>query len=153
MHNTYKIAIVYFILFSILLLISALMIFSTKMGFSPLGVSDYYLGNEEKFMQAKSLSGLLKVSFPHIFSLALFAMVLLHFVYFTSHKNTKSLRYLIVLTYLTIFVELISGFVLLLGVPLFAFIKLISMVLMLLLFFIMFWMILSSILLQKDQNS
>ncbi len=152
MHNSYKVSIIYFVFFSILLLVSAFMIFATKIGFSPADISSYYLGNEEKFMQAKSFSGLLKVIYPHIFAMALFTMVLLHFVYFTNYKKSKIFQYLIISTYLTILLEIFSPFAILQGATLFAIIKLISMLCMFILFFFIFWLLLKSILIQKNQN-
>ena len=152
MQNSYKIAIVYFILFSVLLLVSALMIFAVKVGFSPMDIFNYYAGNEDMFIQVKSFSGLLKVSYPHIFAIGLFSMVLLHFVYFTSFARNKLFRYLIIFTYISILLEFLSPFGIILGSSLFASVKLISFVFMFLLFFFIFWLLLHSILVQKSQN-
>jgi len=152
MHNSYKIAIIYFILFSILLLISALMLFATKIGFSFVNITNYYLGNQELFMRAKSFSGLLKVIYPHIFSITLFGMVILHFIYFTSFAKTKLFKYLIILTYLSIFLEILSSFFIIFGAEFFSSIKLISFILMFILFLYSFWILLHSILIQKSQN-
>jgi len=152
MHNSYKLAIVYFIIFSGLLLVSAFMIFEHKIGFDAKSISLYYLGDEAKFIQAKTISGLLKVVYPHIFSIGLFAMVLLHFIYFTSFKKHKFFNYFIVGSYTIILLEIFSPFALLLSITIFASIKLISFVMMFLLFIIMFWLILHSIATQKIQQ-
>ena len=152
MHNTYKLSIIYFIFFSILLLASALMIFVTKIGFSLDAIYIYYLGDEANFIQAKTIAGLLKVVYPHIFSIALFSMVLLHFIYFTSFKKNRSFKYLILLTYISVILEISSPFGLLLGVSFFAAIKLISFIMIFILFLYMFWLILNSILSQKNQQ-
>lgn len=153
MHNTYKLAVVYFVFFSFLLVASAFMIFFTKVGFSFEGVSHYYLGNELEFIEAKTISGLLKVVYPHTFSIGLFAMILLHFVYFTSYRKSKNFNRLILLTYLSISLEVFSPFFLLLGVSIFAGIKLISFVLMFVIFIYLFWLILNSILTQKTSTA
>lgn len=152
MHNTYKLSIVYFVFFSILLLASALMLFLTKIGFSVESITYYYLGNEEAFIQAKTITGLLKVVYPHSFAMGLLAMVLLHFIYFTYYKKQRIFLQLIFLTYLLIFIEIISPFILVLGIQLFAFIKLISFVLMFIVFFFLFWIILNSIIGQKTRK-
>jgi len=149
MHNTYRLAIVYFTLFSILLLVSAFMLFFTKIGFSIEDINTYYIGNEAKFMHAKTLSGTLKVLYPHMFSIALFSMVILHFVYFTKFNNSLYFRYLIILTYLSIFLEIFSGFFMILGISMFAFVKLASFISMFIVFLFLFWLILHSILSQK----
>ena len=152
MHNTYKLSIVYFIFFSALLLSSALMLFLTKIGFGIEAITNYYLGNEPSFIQAKTLAGLLKVVYPHIFSIGLLAMVLLHFIYFTSFKKNHKFKYLILVSYLAIFLEIFSGFFIILGATIFAFVKLVSFILMSILFLYMFWLILDSILNQKSQK-
>ncbi len=152
MHNSYKLAIIYFIFFSLLLLISAFMLFEYKLGFDAKSISHYYLGNELTYTQPKTISGLLKVVYPHIFSIGLLGMVLLHFIYFTSFRRTKMFKYLIVGAYTTFFVEIVSPFFLLLDIKVFATIKLISFILMFILFISMFWIILHSIVTQKNQQ-
>lgn len=128
MTQAYKGAIIYFILFSILLVISAALLFEHKIGFSTQAILDYYLGNEEQFISAKSAGGILKIILPHIFVFGLFVMVILHFLVFTNHRNTTQIKNLIYLTFLVALIEIISPYVIIFGADIFAYIKLFSFI-------------------------
>ena len=145
MTKAYKYAIVYFLLFSILLVISGIMLFEHKIGFSVQGVSEYYLGSEEKFMVAKSSTGILKIVLPHIFAFALFSMVLLHFLIFTKHRDTAHSKALIYLLFSSAALEIFSPFMILLGAEFFVFIKIASFVLFESLVIYIAWLLLNSI--------
>ncbi|MEN4053196.1 MULTISPECIES: hypothetical protein [Sulfurimonas] len=126
LHKAYRYAIGYFLLFSILLLLSSAMIFADKIGFSYESVLHYYLGNEATFTPAKTYTGLLKIILPHIFAFGLFVMVVLHFVIFTKKRNTKEITFIILLTFLSAFLELFSPFLILMGFSFFVYMKIIS---------------------------
>ena len=145
MQKAYKYSILYFLLFSILLLISSVLLFEEKIGFSVSGVLDYYLGNEEKFITAKSTAGVLKIILPHVFVFALFVMVVLHFLIFTKHKHTQKMKWLIYVSFFISFSELFSPLLILYGLEFFAYIKLVSFVLFELLFLYLFWLLFESI--------
>jgi hypothetical protein len=125
-NKAYKVAISYFLLFSLLLLVSGAWIFMDKIGFSYQSVLTYYLGNEAAFQAAKTYTGLLKTILPHIFAFGLFVMVVLHFAIFTKKRNTKELTLLIYLAFVTAFLELVSPFMILAGFDSFAYLKIIS---------------------------
>ena len=145
MQKAYKYSILYFLLFSLLLLGSSALLFSQKIGFSYEGVLDYYLGSEELFMMAKSNAGLLKIILPHIFGFALFFMVVLHFLLFTKHNKTKQFKFLIYSTFFVGILELFSPFFILSGFEFFAYIKLISFFLLESLLLYIFWLLLNAI--------
>ena len=121
------------------------MLFEDKIGFSYQDVSDYYLGNEEKFIVAKSLSGFLKVILPHIFGFGLFVMVALHFVIFTTTNKSNYFRYFIIITFFVSFLELFSPFFIIYGVSFFTYIKLFSFLLFQLLILAIVWILFFSI--------
>ncbi|MEA2099313.1 MAG: hypothetical protein U9P72_04200 [Campylobacterota bacterium] len=124
MIEAYKEAVVYFILFSLLLLASSVVIFEHKIGFSKEGVLNYYLGNEELFIPAKSGAGIFKIILPHIFVFGLFAMVILHFVIFTKQKTkTKNLAYLL---FISAFLEIFTPLLIINDFHSFAYLKLLS---------------------------
>jgi len=129
MTKAYKHAIVYFLLFSILLVISGIMLFEHKIGFSVQGVTEYYLGSEERFIAKKSSAGVLKIVLPHIFAFALLSMVLLHFLIFTKHRDTAHTKTLIYALFTSAALEIFSPFMILLGAGFFVFIKIASFVL------------------------
>ncbi len=130
MQKNYKISIFYFLLFSFLLLLSGILLFEENIGLSISAISEYYFGSEEKFIPKKSIYGILKIILPHIFAFGIFIMVLLHFLLFTSYKDTKQLQILIWLSFISAFFELFSPLFLLQGFTLFAPLKLVSFILM-----------------------
>lgn len=126
MTKAYKLSILYYLAFSILLIVSAFMLFEHKIGFSYQSIVDYYIGNEEKFIIAKSFSGILKMILPHIFVFGLLSMVLLHFLIFTNLRYKKGTLILIYLTFFTAFTEIFSPFIIISGLEFFAYLKLLS---------------------------
>lgn len=124
--KAYKYAVGYFLLFSVLLLLSGTLIFAEKIGFSHESIQSYYLVNTTSFSSAKTFDGLLKIIVPHIFAFGLFVMVILHFLIFTNKRDTKEVQFLIYSSFITAFLELFSPFFIIFGVDFFIFIKLIS---------------------------
>lgn len=135
MTKAYKYSIIYFLLFSSLLILSGVMLFEHKIGFSVQEVSNYYLGNEDMFINPKASSSILKTILPHIFAFGLFLMVILHFLVFTKLRYKKSTITLIYLTFITALLEIFTPFLIISGLEFFAYIKLIS-------FFIFFALVL-----------
>jgi len=130
MTQAYKLSLLYFLLFSLLLLVSGALLFEHKIGFNLASISSYYLGNEESFAPAKTLSGVLKIILPHIFAFGLFLMVLLHFLVFTKNRGTKATRTLIYLLFSSAFLEIFSPIFILLGFEVFAVMKILSFLLL-----------------------
>ena len=126
MTKAYKLSIVYYLIFSILLLLSAYMLFEYKIGFGYENIIDYYLGNEERFIPAKSAAGILKLILPHTFVFGLFIMVLLHFLVFTEHRYKKRTLTLIYASFFIAFLEMLTPFAIISGFGFFAYIKLFS---------------------------
>ncbi|MDA3908738.1 MAG: hypothetical protein PF437_06590 [Sulfurimonas sp.] len=145
MQKAYKLSIIYYLIFSLLLIISAVMLFDYKIGFSYEGVLDYYLGDEEKFIPAKSSGGALKLVLPHIFSFGLISMVLLHFLVFTKHRYKKSTLVLIYLTFLSALLEIFTPMLILNGFEFAALLKLISFFVFLSLILYISWLLFYSI--------
>jgi len=58
------------------------MLYFDKMGLTPGSVIDYYLGNEERFLQPRSYRGLLEVSHFHLFAMGMLLLVLTHLMLF-----------------------------------------------------------------------
>lgn len=68
-------------------------LFEKKIGFTVSEVIDYYLGNPEKFIKPKSISGLIEVSYFHFLGMALYLITLVHFVYIVSDKFNIALTF------------------------------------------------------------
>ncbi|NOR58034.1 MAG: hypothetical protein GQ474_05875 [Sulfurimonas sp.] len=145
MQKAYKLSIIYYLIFSLLLIASAVMLFEYKIGFSYEGVLDYYLGNEDKFIPAKSTSGLLKIALPHIFSFGLISMVLLHFLVFTKLRYKKSTLIVIYLTFFSAILEIFTPMLIVNGFEFAALLKLLSFVVFLALILYISWLLLHSI--------
>ena len=126
MQRRYKLLVLYFVLFSLLLLASAYLLFDTKIGFSYNGVLHYYQGDQTQFITAKSFDGILKIILPHIFAFGLFLMVLLHFGVFTAFRKHPLLHYFIYTLGIAAFVELLSPFFIIAGLGFFAYFKLLA---------------------------
>jgi len=145
LQQAYKYAVFYFLAFSLLLLGSSLLLFDDKIGFSASAVLEYYLGNEDKFLVEKSWGTILKIILPHIFAFGLFFMVTLHFLLFTKYKKSKLFLNLIYAIFFVGFLELFSPYLIILGLESFAYIKLISFILLEVLVLYTLWLLLSSI--------
>ncbi|HUH42338.1 MAG TPA: hypothetical protein VLZ29_04420 [Sulfurimonas sp.] len=141
MQQAYKLSILYFLIFSLLLIISAVMLFWHKIGFNYLSVLEYYIGNEEKFIPAQSAAGILKMVLPHIFVFGLFTMVLLHFLVFTDLKVKKAFLILIYITFITALLEIFAPFMIINGFEFFAYIKLFSFFSFLALILFILWLL------------
>lgn len=145
MQKAYKLSIVYYLLFSLLLILSAYMLFENKIGFSAQNVLDYYIGNEERFIPAKSAGGILKLVLPHIFVFGLFTMVLLHFLVFTNLRYKKITHTLIYATFSIAFLEIATPFMIIGGFKFFAYIKLFSFFALLAMILYLSWLLFHSI--------
>ena len=145
MQKIYKLSILYYLIFTMLLVVSAIMIFEHKIGFNYIGVLEYYIGNEEKFIPAQTTMGILKIVLPHIFVFGLISMVLLHFIVFTKKRYKKFTIYLIYLTFITAFLEIFTPLLIVNGFELFAYIKLLSFFMFIIFIVYISWLIFYSI--------
>jgi len=127
------------------LLGSSILIFENKIGFSINAILSYYQGNEQKFITAKTTTGLLKIMLPHIFAFGLFIMVVLHFLIFTKHRNQKKTRFLIYFVFIMAILELSSPFFIINGLDFFAYIKMFSFFGFELSLLYLFWLLFYSI--------
>ncbi|HIP20965.1 MAG TPA: hypothetical protein EYG70_07555 [Sulfurimonas sp.] len=145
MQQAYKYSVVYFLAFSLLLLLSSLLLFDDKMTLSINGILQYYNGNADKFIIEKSWSTILKIILPHIFAFGLFLMVLLHFILFTKHKKSQLFSKLTYALFIVAFLEIFSPYFIIMGFDFFAYIKLISFILLELLILFTSWLLIASI--------
>jgi hypothetical protein len=145
MQKAYKLSILYYLIFSLLLIVSAVMLFENKIGFSFNDVLEYYIGSDERFIPAKSAGGILKLVLPHIFVFGLFAMVLMHFLVFTNLRYKKSTLTLIYLTFIIALLEIAAPFMIVSGFEFFAYIKLFSFFAFLALILYISWLLFHSI--------
>ena len=145
MNKSYQNALTYFLIFSMLLVISSVLLFENKIGFSLKEVATYYLGDEESYVIAKTYSGLIKMVSSHIFAFGLLSMVLLHFLIFTKERVAFKTKILIYAIFLSSFLEIFSPFAILFGVDIFSLVKLGSFALLEFLIIYISWLLLRSI--------
>jgi hypothetical protein len=143
--KAYKLSILYFIVFSLLLVVSAIILFNHNIGFSIDSITAYYMGNEEKFIASKSWHGILKIILPHTYVFGLFSMVILHFLVFTKVHYKKSTLVLIYTIFFTAFTEMFSPFMIINGYEIFAYLKLFSFVTFLASIIYTLWLLFHSI--------
>jgi hypothetical protein len=58
------------------------LLYFQKMSLDPASVVEYYLGNEERFLQPRSFQGLLEISHFHLFAMGMLLLVLTHLMLF-----------------------------------------------------------------------
>lgn len=145
MQRAYKLSVIYYLAFAILLVISAIMLFKLKIGFSIESILEYYIGNEEKFIAARNTGAIFKMILPHIYVFGLLSMVLLHFIVFTKHRFQKSTIVLIWLTFTNGLLEIFTPFAIINGLAFFAYIKLLSFIIFLALILYIIWLLFNSI--------
>ena len=145
MQKAYKYTVLYFLLFSLLLLLSSILLFGEKIGFLQEAILLYYLGDEEKFLIAKSMSGVLKIVLPHIFAFGLFCMVVLHFVVFTKSNRSKFMKFFIYGLFTFSLLEIFTPLLIINGFEIFTYLKLISFLLFEFLALLLLWVLFRSI--------
>jgi len=145
LQKAYKFSILYFLLFSLMLLASSILIFNEKIGFSLQSVLEYYQGNEDKFIAAKSTSGILKIILPHIFAFGLFIMVILHFTVFTKSRNSQVFHFIIYAAFILGLLELFTPLLIIQGFVFFAYVKIVVFFLFEFLMLYLFWILFKSI--------
>lgn len=141
MKKSYRYAITYFALMSILLLISGTWLFAAKIGFSPEALSAYYLGDAARYTQPKSMHGLLEVALPHLGSTGLFIMVTGHFLIFTPAKKRRMAVVLVIALLAAALLNILSPFGIIAGFTLFAWLKLFAFATFEILGLLLLWLV------------
>jgi hypothetical protein len=71
-----------FLAYTLILWVTNAGLYFTKMSLTPSSVIEYYRGNEEKFLQPRSLQGLLETLHFHAFAMGILLLTLTHLVLF-----------------------------------------------------------------------
>ena len=123
-----KIIIAFTTLFFLFLWITNILLYS-QIGFNYEGIVNFYLGNEETFRQPKSYIGLLEEAHFHFFSMAILLVTLTHLILFASISTGWKLT-LILTSFTSSFLEIISSWLIRYISPSFAYVKLGSFIIM-----------------------
>jgi hypothetical protein len=71
-----------FLFYTLILWVTNAGLYFAHMGLTPSSVTDYYLGNEDRYIQPRSLQGLLEVLHFHSFAMGMLLMTLTHLLLF-----------------------------------------------------------------------
>jgi len=77
-----RVIVLCFIFYTLVLWLTNFGMYFAKMSLYPSSVVDYYLGNEEKYLQPRSMLGLLEVLHFHSFAMGILLMTLTHLLLF-----------------------------------------------------------------------
>jgi hypothetical protein len=145
MHQSYRFAIAYFVLFGLLLLASGMVLFFSKIGFTYEAVESYYLGSQALFTTSKSSYGLLEVALPHLGAMGLFIMVTGHFLLFSTKAKKQRAKHLVIALFVLALLDIFSGFLIVDGWTLFIWLKLFSFMFLQLLGLYLLWLLFSAV--------
>jgi hypothetical protein len=87
-----KVIVLCFLVYTVILWVTNAGLYFAKMGLTPSSVVEYYRGNEERFLQPRSVQGLLELLHFHAFAMGLLLVTLTHLVLFVPiSPRTKAL--------------------------------------------------------------
>lgn len=101
-----RIIMFFFIIFLLVQALSGMFLFVVKIGYYPEHMAEYFLGAEDKFIQAKSFWGLLEVAAPHLVAVALYILLVGHFLFLFPVKK----GIITAIIYLASLGNILSGF-------------------------------------------
>lgn len=119
-----KLIILFTVIFFVFLWITNILLY-LKVGMSYESVVEYYRGSETSFRPPRSYLGLLEEAHFHFFSIAIILVTLNHLILFTGIRSLYKLL-LIVVSYLSAFLDIISGWLVRFVSPEFAYLKISS---------------------------
>jgi hypothetical protein len=90
--------------------VSAAVLFATKLGGSPAGVREFYLGSEETFAAPRTLPGLLETAVPHLLAIPLVLFVVAHLVAYAGPVRRRVFAVLCAASFAAALVGLLAGF-------------------------------------------
>lgn len=82
-----RVIVLCFLGYTFILWVTNAAMFFAKMNLTPASVVEYYLGNEDKYLQPRSLQGLLEVLHFHSFAMGMLLMTLTHLLLFVPLAN------------------------------------------------------------------
>ena len=113
-----------FIISIIFQLFTGIWLFFEKYSLNPEHIAEIIRGNEEKFLNPKSVLGILEIQVPHLIAISLTTFVILHFFYFTKINLFRVL--LSVVVFLAGILDILSTLLILKISPIFSYLKIFS---------------------------
>jgi len=130
MNKDYKVSIRYFLLMSLMLLLTGIWMLLLHTSLSVDGFSDYYV--------QKSVFGLLEVATPHLFAMGTVIFILTHFLSL-NRRNSSFESKLTIALFTVMIVSNLSGFIITEQTTYLVWVKIISTVLFLVFSFLGIW--------------
>jgi magnesium-transporting ATPase (P-type) len=122
--NLVAFTIVLFIFSIIFQLFTGIWLFVEKYSFNPDLITEMIRGNEEKFINPKSVLGILEIQVPHLIAVSLTTFVILHFFYFSKINLFKIV--LSVVVFISGILDIMSNILILKVSPIFSIVKVVS---------------------------
>lgn len=98
----------FFLTYTALFWVTNFILYFGKMGLSPASVVAYYRGDEERFLQPRSLQGLAELSHFHLFAMGVLVLTLTHLVLFLP-LSLKLRARLVIATFSAALLDELSG--------------------------------------------
>ena len=117
-----QLIIVIFVLYVAGLWLTNALLYFNKMSLTPLSVTEYYLGSEERFLQPRSYQGMLEILHFHLFAMGLLLLTLTHLMLFVPLPSALKV-WLIVVPFLSAAVNEAAGWLVRFVHPVFAWLK------------------------------
>lgn len=138
----FTLLLVFALVLIILQLLSGIWLFIEKFGLTVNEVYTYFAGSQDKFIMAKSFEGLMETAVPHFIAVSTTIFVYAHFLLFTDIISQKSKQILIFSLFTASLIDIFSGFGMIYGYKVFAYLKITAFisfeVLMAILLYILF---------------
>ena len=120
-----QLIIVIFVLYVAGLWLTNALLYFNKMNLTPLSVTEYYLGSEERFLQPRSYQGMLEILHFHLFAMGLLLLTLTHLMLFVPLPSALKV-WLIVVPFLSAAVNEAAGWLVRFVHPVFAWLKIVG---------------------------
>lgn len=115
--------VVLYVIYVMGLWVTNALLYFEKMTLAPSSVTAYYLGDESRFLPARSYLYLLEVSHYHLFAMGMLLLVLTHLVLFAPLKSNRLKAWLVALPFASALLDEGSGWGVRFVSPVFAWTK------------------------------
>lgn len=122
-----RVILLFFLLYTALFWMTNFVLYFDKMGLTPSSVVAYYLGDESRFLQPRSLRGLAETAHFHFFAMGMLVLTLAHLVLFVPITGLLKGR-LVVGTFTSALLSELAGWGVRFIHPLFAYLKIAAFV-------------------------
>jgi hypothetical protein len=134
----------FFVLLLMIQLFSGITLFIVKFGLYPDLIRQYFLGDPEHYIMAKSFCGLIKTAFIHFFAYGVILFIVTHFVMMIQTISMRLKINLIIISSIAGFIDIVSNFLIKYEMT-FVYSKLLAFITFELTLFLMLFLILKSL--------